>query len=188
MNSHKAKHLIVAYLRSHNIRFSEDFNSGVPRITMVFTGYDSCPSKILEACIWFYKDDMETRVYYSELGANICKESTHIDELMRLLNFCHARIFPRTTDGVGGSLYEPHHLYTPAIYMTEDGCYDITLTTLINYDFFEVAPLETEDYITAACPDLMDKLSVPIFGLLIGKITVDVAIGYIKKSILSEED
>ncbi len=35
--------------------------------------------------------------------------------------------------------------------MTEDGCFDITLTTIICNDFYEVAPLETEDYITAYC-------------------------------------
>ncbi len=59
--------------------------------------------------------------------------------------------------------------------MTEDECFDITITTFINYDFYEVAPLETEDYITAYCPDLLDKLSLAIFPLLSGKITLQQA-------------
>ncbi len=186
MNSYKSKKLIVDYLHSHNIRFTENLDNTVPRITMVFTGYDSCPGKIIESCIWFYEDDMEARIYYSELGAKICKESTHIEGLMRLFNFIHARVFPCTSDGMGGSLYAPHHLYTPSIYVTEDDCYDITLTTFINNDFFEVAPLETEDYITAACPELMGSLAPAIFGLLLGKINTDVAIEYVKKEILHE--
>ena len=56
----------------------------------------------------------------------------------------------------------------------------------INNDFFEVAPLETEDYITAACPELMGSLAPAIFGLLLGKINTDVAIEYVKKEILHE--
>ena len=138
MNSYKAKKLIVDYLHSHNIRFTEDLDNTVPRITMVFTGYDSCPGKIIESCIWFYEDNMEARIYYSELGAKICKESTHIEGLMRVFNF------------------------------------------------IQVAPLETEYYITAACPELMGSLAPAIFGLLLGKINTDVAIEYVKKEILHE--
>ena len=39
-------------------------------------------------------------------------------------------------------------LYTPRIYLTADGRFDITITTIIPYDFFGLAPLETLDYIT----------------------------------------
>ena len=182
----KAQRMVKGYLRSHFIPFTEDQEYGTHRISMLYTGYDTCPSGILETCIYFFDNDMEARVYYSAAGASICKNSEHIGDLMRLFNFCHARIFPRNADGMGGVFYESEHLYIPAIYLTEDGCYDITLTTLIYYDFFEVAPLETEDYITAACPELMNKLSIPIFDLLTGKIKIDEAIGYIKKHILGD--
>jgi hypothetical protein len=181
-----AQRMVKGYLRSHFIPFTEDQEDGTHRITMLYKGDDSCPSGVLEGCIYFFDNDMEARVFYSEAGASICRNSEHIEDLMRLFNFCHARIFPRNADGMGGVLYEPEHLYTPAIYLTEDGCYDITLTTLINYDFFEVAPLETEDYITAACPELMNKLSIPIFDLLTGEIDIDEAIGYIKEHILGD--
>ena len=81
-----------------------------------------------------------------------------------------------SSDGANGLLYNPSILYTPRIFMSEDECYDITITTVINYDFYEVAPLETENYITAYCPDLLDKLCLAIFPLLLGKITLQQAI------------
>ena len=65
--------------------------------------------------------------------------------------------------------------------MTEDGNCDITLTTIVNYDFYELTPLEREDYVTAACPDLLNELSLAIFGVLSGKIDLDTAINYINK-------
>lgn len=87
-------------------------------------------------------------------------------------------------DGAGASLYKPHMLYTPRLYLTADECYDITITTIINYDFYEVAPVETADYLTAYCPELLDKLSPAIYGVLLGQLTVDEAIGYIRKEII----
>lgn len=56
-------------------------------------------------------------------------------------------------------LYEPHMLYNPRIYVTEDGCFDIMITTIINYDSWETAPGETADYFTAYCPELLDRLA-----------------------------
>ena len=78
-------------------------------------------------------------------------------------------------------LYAPSTLYTPRIFITENDCFDITLTTIINYDFYNLAPLETEDYITAYCPDLLNKLSPTIFSLLLGTIDLQQATHYINK-------
>lgn len=80
-----------------------------------------------------------------------------------------------------GALYVPSTLYTPRIFIKENDCFDITLTTIINYDFYKLAPLETEDYITAYCPDLLNKLSPVIFSLLLGKINLQQAMHYINK-------
>ena len=80
----------------------------------------------------------------------------------------------------------PSCLYTPRIYLTEDGGYDITLTSVIPYDFYELAPLETEDYITACCPELLNGLSPAIFGVLLGNLDVEQAIQYVRKNILYE--
>lgn len=48
-----------------------------------------------------------------------------------------------------------------------------------------IAPLETLDFITAACPELMDELSIPIFMLLLGNLPIDAAIKCIKTDILN---
>lgn len=84
-------------------------------------------------------------------------------------------------------MYFPHHLHTPRFYLTEDGGYDLTSTTVIDYDYFEVAPLETEDFITAALPELLDKLSIPVFSLILGEWSIDESIKYIKEKILEDE-
>ena len=74
-------------------------------------------------------------------------------------------------------------LYTPRMYLTVDGFYDIAITTIINYDFWEVAPIETADYMTAYCPELLDRLALPVFGVLLGQITSDEAVMFIKEKI-----
>lgn len=49
-----------------------------------------------------------------------------------------------------------------------------------------MAPLETEDYITAACPELMDRLSIPVFSVLLGKASAEQAIGRVKEELFGE--
>ena len=70
--------------------------------------------------------------------------------------------------------------------MTADGCCDITITTMIAYDFFKLAPIETLDYLTAYCPELLDRLTLPIYGVLLGKETAAWAIAYIRRELLEE--
>ena len=77
-------------------------------------------------------------------------------------------------------------IYTPRMYLTVDGFCDITITTIINYDFWEIAPIETADYMTAYCPELLDKLAIPIFNVLKGQMSSDEAIAFIKEKILLE--
>ena len=89
---------IEHYLKSHNIRYAKDVDNGIPHITILYVNCDRCPDNILESCIWFYKDVMETRVYYDQTAADWCRISSHIPELMRLLNYINARVWPRTTN------------------------------------------------------------------------------------------
>lgn len=178
---------IKEYLKQHFIKFLEDHDGETERITMVFTGYDNCPDNAVEACIYFFGDSMECRVYYSETGAECCKQSANRLDLIRVLNFINARVWPLTAnDGVEGLLYSSSHLFAPRFYITEDDYFDITATTLIPYDFYEVAILETNDFITVSLPTLLDELSNPIFSCLNGNISSEQAIAYIKKEILSE--
>lgn len=171
---------LSTYLKSHFIYFETDFCAGTPRFTLMFKNCNNCPDKILESCVYFYQDCMEVKTYFTQNAASWCKEyQQNIHMIMRLLNYINATVWMGSSDGANGLLYNPSILYTPRIFISEDECYDITITTIINYDFYEVAPLETEDYITAYCPDLLDKLSLAIFPLLLGKITLHQAIQYI---------
>lgn len=61
---------------------------------------------------------------------------------------------------------------------------DITSTMLIPYTYFWLDQLAFEDYITAAIPKLMDRLSPIIFLVLSGDLLVDDAIKKVEKEIL----
>lgn len=173
------------YLIRHNIRHMISRDNGCVQFTMKYRA-ENAPGRYVESCIWFYDNDSaEARCYYSAIGAEICQKSEYRNRLLRLLNYINASVFLCCTDG--RVLYEPHMLYTPRMYMTEDGYYDLTITTIINYDFWAVAPLETADYLTAYCPELLDKLAMPIFGVLLGELSEDEAITYVKEEILKEK-
>ena len=182
MKRQEAIRVLTGRLRSSRVRHSAGFDSGQMQVTMGFNAVYA-PDHRIESCIWFYEDTMEARCYYSSLGAELCRKSRHIDALLRLLNFINARVFP-SCRGSGYMLYSPHILYTPRIYLTADGRFDITITTIIPYDFFGLAPLETLDYITICCPELLDRLALPIYCVLLGKETADGAISHIEREFL----
>ncbi len=182
MTNSEAYTKLLNYLKAHFVRFCEGIDErGIKRINMVYTGYFNCPNEAIESCIYFHENCMECKVYYTALGSSICKESPHQADLYRLLNYINANVWPCVWDFADGKPYQPSHLYTPRILLTEDGYFDITATTLIPYDFYELAPLQTEDYMTACIPKLMDTLSFEIFGLLVGNISIDVAMKYLSE-------
>lgn len=187
MNKNEAYDNITYYLKSHFIKYYEDTFENTKGLSMAYTGYVNCPNMALENCIYFHSDCIECRTYYTKLGSEICKNSAHQADLYRLLNYINAAVWPCTSDGSDGNLYQPSHLYSPRIYVTEDGYYDITATSVILYDFYEISPIITADYITACIPELMDKLSPFIFGVLAGNITTEDAIKYVKTNILKED-
>ena len=188
MTNLQAKAKMKKYLKAHFIKYHEDIDNSVSRYSILFEGYDSCPDRVLEACVWFYPDFMECRVYYDCNAAKWCRESKHRDELMRLLNYCNAKVWICADDGMNGALYHSNYLYTPRFYITEDGSYDITMTSIIPLDLYEMAPLETEDYFTAACPELLNKLSAPVFFVLLGKTSAEQAILMIETEILGDSE
>ena len=187
MTKKEAKAKLISYLKKRNINFHECLSDGESCILMALPGYENCPNSALECSIYFFKTCMECRVYYTENAAHwISERADNLNDIYRLLNFIQARVWPFTQDGVGGELYSAHHLNTPRFYITEDGHNDLTSTTVIDYDIFEMAPIETADYITAALPELMDKLSTPLFFVLLSKMTPEEGIVYIKREILEE--
>ncbi len=173
---------IEEYLKAHNIFHVKDFDGENPRIIISYSRCYKCPDNTLEACIWFFKDFMEVRTYFDENASEWCRSSKHLLDVMRLFNFINDRVWLCTYDGAEGMLYSPTYLYTHRIYITEDENFDITLTTIIPYDFFELAPLETKDYITAHCTFLMNELSPAVFGVLLGELDYSSAIKYIKST------
>ena len=175
---------VISYLKLHNLYFETDRMEGIPRITMVFKNCDRCPNYTTEGCIWFYENSMEVRVYYSKLGAEICKKSKHLPQLYRLMNYINARLWVGVSDGMDGALYQSQYLISPRFYITEDEMQDITATMLIPYTHFEMDVLALEDFITAAIPSLLNSLSVPVFLLLEGMITVEEAIDMVRLEIL----
>ncbi len=185
MNKTEAVKRFTEYLKVHNIYFELSIDHGTPLFTMVYD-VENAPGRCVEGCIWWNEDFAEVRVYYNTLGKSICEKSECINELLRLLNFVNARVF--LSCGHWDGLYEPHLLYTPRIYLTEDGEFDITITTIVNYDFYEVAPVETEEYITAYCPELLDRLSPAIFGVLLEQLTFDQGRQYIEERILEDKE
>lgn len=188
MNKKEAKRMFMTYLKERNINYHEHLDTGDTSIYMLLTGYDKCPDKVLECSIFFLDSCMEVRVYFND-NANdwINKRSDELSNIYRLLNYINAMVWSFTHDGIGGELYSPHHLQTPRFYITEEGYFDFTATTVIDYDHFEMAPLETVDYCTAAIPGLMNKLSLPFFFLLMKEISVDDAISLIERDVLNKK-
>lgn len=185
MNKREAKREFIKYLKERNIKYHEHLDDGELSIYMLLSGYQKCSDNVLECSIFFFDSSMDARVYYNaNANAWIKEKANDLSNMYRLLNYINAMVWPFTHDGIRGELYEQHCLQTPRFYITEDGNYDLTATTVIDYDHYEMAPLETEDYCTAAIPELMDKLSIPLFFLLMQKITVNEAIELIKKDIL----
>lgn len=185
-DSERATHWLESYLRSCAVPYKKDIDLGVARFTFVFM-CENAPGGFIEGCIWFFDKVAETRVYYNQMGADICRKSECRQDLLRLLNFINARVFMELNDG-GNRWYDPQILYTPRMYLTEDDGYDISITTMLNYRFWKMAETETDDYITAYQPELLDKLAPFVFGLLKGELTADDAILGIERVILNEAE
>lgn len=176
---------VIDYLKSHDIKYVTGVDNGHAQVIMEFEA-ENAPDKYIEACAWFYTDVLEARAYYTALGSEVCqKNQNNIDQLLKVLNFINARVFLSCRDQWN---CEPRMLYTPRIYITEDNHFDITITTMIPYDFFDRAKIETLDYLTGYCPELLDRLSLPIYGVLLGNMSADSAIAYIKNELLREPE
>ena len=91
---------IKKYLKQCFLEFHEDVYEDTDRITLIYKGCEKLPDHIVESCIYFYPDYMECRVYYSVTGAEWCADSTNQSELMRLMNYINARVWPCGSYGV----------------------------------------------------------------------------------------
>lgn len=191
MNKNEVKSQIRGYLKGQRIEdrrieYVEDIDmeTKADRLTIVYRDYPMVPDQLIESCIYFAPDVMEVRVYYSETAARWCKERPQKAELFRLFNYINAAVWPVNMVGDGrGYIYQPKHLFDFRLYMTEDDCCDITVTTVINYDFYTVKRREAVYFLTTELPDLMNQLSLPIFFTMAGKMTAEEAIAWVKENV-----
>lgn len=183
MKKYLAKRNFIEYLKKNQIKHCEYIEENQQNIAINYLGCEESPDKILEGNVCFYEDEMEARIYFNQTAAKWTRESLFQQELMRLLNFINARVWLRVSDGIGDTLYKPHTLFSPRIYMSEDGACDIMITSIISYNLYELVQVEVEDYITVYCPELLNKLSKPIFGVVLGQITAEQSMLYIKNEL-----
>lgn len=132
----------------------------------------------IEGELFFYNGSLETRCFYGEEVSNCLREMSDIKkmQLLELVNFINAYVFP------------PYIPFTPRFYMTADGYYDLTMTTIIPYSMLdEDSEDEIGEYITRYCPKLLDQLAIPLFSVYAVGECAENAIDYIKHYILKEE-
>lgn len=168
------------YLKSFQIPYKEDVDMGVRRFSFVFM-CENAPGGFVEGCIWFFDKAAEVRTYYNSIGADVCRRSEYRAELYRLLNFINARVYMACSDG-GNGTFDSAMLYTPRMYLTEDDGFDVSITTIINYDFWRLASYETHTYVTAYCPELLDRFAPYVYGVLEGKLSAEDAISGMKRT------
>lgn len=179
---------IITYLKQKSNIYIESCKFA-PSITIALPGHSNSPSRKIESSLFFFPDAIEIRVYYACPGPQIVSNNLEqLPSLYRLLNYLNACVFVKNMDGVGNEFYRPSYLLQPRFYLTEDGQYDITATVILEKDFFGLAPLEIEDFITIALPALMNALSPYIFGVVTGKLAVEAAIRQIQRNILSDSE
>ena len=94
MDKKTAYDKITHYLKSHFIKYYTDIYENTERIIMAYNGYSNCPDNTIESCIFFHSSCMECRVYYTSLGAEICRNSSCQTELFRLFNYINAMVWP----------------------------------------------------------------------------------------------
>lgn len=180
MNRTEAKKHMLTYLKERNIQYCNHLGEQGGCIAMVFNGYTTCPDNILECNLTFYDNCMECRVFFDQNATGWIKaRAGNLSNFYRMVNEINARVWCFSGDGVGGRLYKSHCLYTPRFYLTED--YDLTATTVIDYEVYQMSPLETEDYCTAFLPEVMSKISLPIWAVLLNESTVEAAVQMVEE-------
>ena len=178
MSKESTKAYISDYLKNNFIAYDDKLAD--ESFVMEFHGSRSPDSK-LECSLHFRESGLDALVYYGENASRMISQQQDLSKLYRIINYINATLCPCPYDGMGGELYEPSYLFNPVLYLTEDGQNDLTFYVNIDYDLFDIAPLEACDFITAAMPELLDELTVPIFGALLGLTEMDIAFNMVNK-------
>lgn len=172
---------IKQYLKERNLPFEMIVSDSGACLVVSLLDCENCPGKLLGVDFYFRNNCIEVKVHYGATATKWIKErKNHLASLYRLLNYINAMVWMPTNDGQRGEIYPYSYFYTPRFIITEDGSYDLCCSSFVDYDVFELAPLATLDYFTAVVPAYFDELSLPIFLLLLEKVTVEQAIQMIR--------
>lgn len=180
MTKSQVKAKINEYIKMHNLTHRMINTHEHPMLekdmdTFCFWFDVNAPHGV-ECSVYLYEDCMEARGYYSETIANELKSNPHrVSELLKVINFINACIW---FDG----------LYYPRAYITVDGLYDVAINTMIPYDHFELAPIETMEYITCYYPEWLEKMATALCGVSLGVIDSLAAIKVVKARYSNQED
>ena len=165
------------YLDSKDIKYTFDNEFSVPHITMVFELPD-CAVGHVESGIWFFERHAEVRTYYPEPVSEMLGEDAHLEELLILLDFLNALVFPCQTAG---------EVSLVPRFCTTISDFKFTALTVINYKIWNAVP-DTEAYITDCLPKMLNDLAPFIVSVLDGKFTSDEAMKQIDKHVLRREE
>lgn len=164
MTKSQVKAKIVEYIKVHNLRSRLINTHNKPMLEKemdtFYFWYDVQAPYGVECSVFLFEECMEVRGYYSECIAKELQEHPHrISELYEVLNFINARIW---FDG----------FYYPRAYITVDGLCDVAINTIIPYEHFEMAPIETMEYITCYYPEWLEKMQLLYAGLVLVCLTL----------------
>jgi len=175
MNKAEIRKSILQYLKQYNLNYRLINDSNQVRrlsdLDTIYLYYNVQVPGGIESDIRLYEERMQIRAYYSPTVCEMCDDEEKEINLHRIINYINANVY-----------FEG--LYTPRLYYSTDDNSDIVITTVIPYDFFELAPIETMEYITGYYPEFLEKFAVPIILLLLDEMRYEEAAGYIRKEIL----
>lgn len=188
MTKQDAKKIIIEYIKEFNLEHKLLDADGKPisgpmplkELDTIYLSYKIiAPGDIAESDIHLFDDRLLARVYYDYSVAEVCKNAgkKQLSELYRVMNF------------INESLFMGYNIpLCPTAYVSTDGSFDIGLRTMIDYRILELLPQDVLDYLTIFYPQLLEQLAYPIIGIITGKFTAPVAINYIKKEIMGDDD
>lgn len=171
-------------LRRNNVNCKMNSDKDNPRVEFVIMS-DIVPGEFLRGQTDFYDSTAYARMSYNSICAEICRESEHIDELYRLLNYINAHIFtdhPITSREMKG-LYTA---FDPRLFIDEESGFNIIVSATVGYELWN--KYQTVSFFSEYLPKLLEFLSPFIFGVLQCEMAAEDAIWQIKSLALCELD
>ena len=171
MEMEDAKQLVLEYLTVRGLEFylrDEEMDTTGPEAEFISIVYDEpdLVCKVIESEINFGDSELIVRVFYPETVSHACRSSDDRDALLRMLNLLNANYFPRG-------------LYSPYLYLSTDGAYDIVLRAEVPYFIFEQIPERTLEFLTDDCLHYLELFDLPICGLLFELFNEQIALFYV---------